>query len=131
MKITLKRDIFGDTFTLGRLLINGTFFCYTCEDKVRPKKIKGITAIPTGTYDVALAWSNRFQKVLPLLANVPNYEGIRIHAGNTHEDTEGCILVGMGRTSVGVSASRDAMKVLMPILNEAISGGDNVKITVS
>lgn len=119
MKLGLIRDVLGDTFTLGKLYIDGEFFCYTCEDKVRPKKIYGQTAIPAGTYRVSLTPSTRFKRVLPLLHDVPGFEGIRIHAGNTHEDTEGCVLVGLTRTANGVGDSRKAMELLMPKLKAA------------
>lgn len=119
MKILLERKILNDEYTLGEMSIDGEFCFYTCEDAVRDKKIKGETAIPYGIYEVVLTWSNRFQKVLPLLKDVPNFEGIRIHSGNTKEDTEGCILVGLTRLTHGVGRSRDAMAKLMPMLQAA------------
>ena len=91
----------------------------TCEDKVRPKKIWGETAIPKGNYRVSLTWSNRFKRVLPLVQDVPGFEGIRIHAGNTSADTEGCLLVGLARTANGVGESRKAMELLMLKLKAA------------
>lgn len=91
----LKREIYGDTFTIGKLYRNDEFICDTLEDKVRDSKIPKVTAIPFGNYQVIFNWSNKFQKYMPLLLNVPNYEGIRIHAGNYDTDTEGCILVGI------------------------------------
>lgn len=94
MIITVTRKHFNEKCTIGELDIDGKFQCYTLEDTVRPYKIKGVTAIPTGEYKVIINQSNRFKRLLPLLINVPNFEGVRIHAGNTSEDTEGCILVG-------------------------------------
>lgn len=131
MNLLLKRDVFGESFTLGKLYINGEFFCYTCEDKVRPKKIYGETAIPVGKYQVSLTWSNRFKRILPLIENVPNFEGIRIHAGNTHEDTEGCLLVGLTRTKDGVADSRKAMEQLMPHLKVAWDTDQLIHIEVT
>lgn len=93
MEIKVIRDSFTET-TLGKLYIDGVFFCDTLEDKVRDKKEYGITAIPAGKYQVVINWSNRFKQYMPLLINVPNYEGVRIHPGNKHEDSHGCILVG-------------------------------------
>jgi hypothetical protein len=119
MKLLLTRDIFGESYTLGKLFIDGKFFCYTCEDKVRPKKIYAVTAIPAGKYSVSLTWSPTFKRVLPLIENVPGYEGIRIHNGNTDVDTKGCPLVGLTRTKNGVGDSRKAMALLMPILQKA------------
>jgi hypothetical protein len=84
----------GTNATIGSLSIDGVFFCHTLEDPVRDEKIYGKTAIPTGTYKVVITMSPRFKRELPLLLDVPNYQGVRIHPGNTADDTEGCILVG-------------------------------------
>lgn len=104
MELILKRTRFRDTITTGQLYIDGNFFCFTLEDKVRePKeghqpvsewKIKGETAIPSGLYDVVLEDSPKFGPDTPTLVNVPGFEKIRIHSGNTQYDTEGCIIVG-------------------------------------
>ena len=90
MELTLTRTDFTNDSTIGELSVNGKFECFTLEDKVRPVKIKGMTAIPAGAYEVVINFSERFQRPLPLLLNVPNFDGIRIHAGNTAKDTEGC-----------------------------------------
>jgi len=95
MIITVKRFEYGDNYTIGTMAIDGEFYCYTLEDKVRTVKIAGETAIPEGTYDVIIDFSNRFQKNMPHILKVPGFEGIRIHSGNTDKDTDGCILVGM------------------------------------
>lgn len=84
----------GTNATIGTLSIDGVFFCHTLEDPVRDSKVYGQTAIPAGTYKVAITMSPRFKRELPLLLDVPNYTGVRIHPGNTAADTEGCILVG-------------------------------------
>jgi hypothetical protein len=82
MQLKLQRETLTDDSTIGKLYINGTFHCYTLEDKVREVKIPHVTAIPQGKYEVILNFSNRFQQIMPLLLNVPNYEGVRIHWGN-------------------------------------------------
>jgi len=96
MKLLLQREPSTKNSTPGKLFIDGTFECYTLEDIVRARGVKvyGQTAIPAGTYQVFLTQSPRFKRVLPLLLNVPGFEGIRIHPGNKAEDTDGCILVG-------------------------------------
>ena len=95
VKIKVIRCTYGEKFARGVMIVDGKFFGYTLEDSVRPKgvKIKGITAIQAGEYDMILSVSARFKRKMPLLLNVPNFEGIRIHGGNSHEDTDGCILV--------------------------------------
>ncbi len=120
MELTLVRNEFNENFTLGELFIDSVHFCYTVEDKVRDVKIKAVTAIPYGRYKVILNMSNRFKKIMPLLLDVPFFEGVRIHSGNTSADTEGCIILGMARTENGVGMSRIAVQKLMDKLtNEA------------
>lgn len=119
MKLELKRKEVQGQATIGELSIDGVFFCYTLEDLERQEKIYGKTAIPKGTYSVIVNRSNRFSKIagkdvfLPLLLNVPGYEGVRIHSGNKPEDTEGCILVGLTKGVGTIGMSRVAMQRLM------------------
>lgn len=106
MEIKVKRIAKRDTYTIGKLYIDGVYECDTLEDKdrgltksmkldeIKAKKIYGKTAIPTGTYQVVWSYSAKFKKPLPLLLNVPGYEGIRIHSGNTDADTYGCLILG-------------------------------------
>ena len=119
MELTLSRNVLSDNFTLGELSIDGQHFCYTVEDAVRNgEKVHGKTAIPYGRYKVILNMSNRFQKIMPLLLDVPQFEGVRIHSGNTALDTEGCLIVGMVRTENGVGMSRVAFQKLMDKLSK-------------
>jgi hypothetical protein len=90
------------------------------EDAVRDVKIKNVTAIPKGTYEVAITFSNRFKQLMPLLLNVPNYEGVRIHWGNYSKDTEGCLLVGSTKAVNMVGNSRAQYAKLLAILSKAI-----------
>jgi len=112
MKITVKRLHRTEHSTIGELSIDGKFECYTLEDKERDVKIKSETAIPKGEYKVIINQSNRFKRLLPLLLNVTNFEGVRIHSGNSNHDTEGCILVGTTRTLDYIGNSRVAFQKL-------------------
>lgn len=96
LKLELVRKEFTDEATLGELYLEEDFFCFVLEDKVRPlgEKVPGETAIPEGKYQVLLTQSPRFKRVLPLLIDVPGFDGIRIHPGNTADDSSGCLLVG-------------------------------------
>ena len=98
MLIEVKRRFKGPQYTIGFMYIDGRYFCDTLEDRVRDlakeSKIKHETAIPEGEYKVIVNRSPRFKRDLPRLLNVPQFEGILIHAGNTQHNTSGCILVG-------------------------------------
>jgi hypothetical protein len=122
MKIELRRTIFTSNSTIGELLLNDKFECFTLEDCVRPPgvKIPEETAIPEGSYEVIITLSQRFKRDLPLLLNVPNFEGIRIHTGNTSFDTEGCVLVGTVKQSDVILNSRDAFNALFPKIQTAL-----------
>lgn len=88
---------------------------------VRPEKIKNETAIPAGKYEIIITRSVHFKnKLLPLLLNVPNYEGVRIHSGNRPEDTEGCILVGRTKNEDFVGKSRLAFQPLFDKMQAAL-----------
>lgn len=129
MKLELKRIDKQEGCTIGELYVDGEFECYTLEDTVRADgvKIAGRTAIPEGVYPIVISFSNRFQKLLPLLLHVPNYEGVRIHTGNTAADTEGCILVGRKRLVNSIGESRLAFNALFQKIQEA----KDVTITIS
>lgn len=134
MNIELIRTTCGATCTLGKMYIDGEEFCYTLEDVVRPngEKVYGETAIPTGRYRVDITFSNRFQQPMPLVMDVPNFSGIRIHAGNTAADTHGCILVGL-RVSPGgtaISESRVAYNAVFAHIRDAIERSEEVWLEV-
>ena len=106
MKILVKRIAKKDTYTIGKMYIDGKYFCDTLEDKdrglsqstplsiIKSKKVPGQTAIPTGTYNVIVNISPKFGRMLPRLLDVPGFDGILIHRGNTDKDSSGCLLVG-------------------------------------
>ena len=142
MEIRVKRIARKDGYTIGKMYINGAYFCDTLEDtdrglkdtmqvnEILAKKIKAQTAIPTGKYDVILTFSPRFKRVLPLLLNVKCYEGVRIHAGNTAEDTEGCLLVGENKERGKVINSRATLEKLMSVLLECEKRKEKVTILI-
>ena len=135
LKLLLTRDGNGVTCTHGRLYVNGVFRCYTLEDVDRflekdGIKIKGQTAIPRGTYPVVIDWSARFQKQMMHVLNVPLFEGIRIHAGNTAADTEGCILVGTVRGDEAIYNSRKALDDIFSLVSGCLSDGKTVELEV-
>lgn len=92
----------GEENNIGDFYIDGQFFCYSLEDKIRFEKVYGKTAIPDGRYKVVLTVSNRFKRLMPLLLDVPNYSGVRIHGGNTAENSHGCPLVAFKTDKVKI-----------------------------
>ena len=120
MQLTLNRFDMTDDCTIGKLSIDGEFFCYTLEDRVREVsgadvltwKIPGVTAIPRGNYRIVKSFSNRFQHDTLQLIGVPGFLGIRIHAGNTSANTEGCILVGLTAGDEAIYRSKEALRML-------------------
>lgn len=136
--LTLVREIFEEDRTLGHLYIDGKPFCWTLEDVVRPKgvKIDRKTAIPTGTYKLAVNMSNKFKRLIVQLLNVPMFEGIRIHGGNNPEDTEGCILVafnhkGKDKKTLKSIIFGTAEKQVFDYIAKAIKKEEDVWITIS
>ncbi|SFB68337.1 hypothetical protein SAMN05216321_10197 [Cupriavidus sp. OV038] len=130
MRMLLRREPSTARATLGRLYVNGNFQCYTLEDVVRPTKVKGQTAIPAGTYAVIVNMSGRFRRRLPLLLNVPSFEGVRIHPGNTAADTEGCILPGSTLGADAVFKSRAAFEPLFARIDGALARKEGVTIEI-
>lgn len=135
LDLVLNRDLQGKNCTHGSLFIDGQFECYTLEDLDRDlenggKKIYGSTAIPKGSYKVAIDFSPRFKRQMIHVLDVPGFSGIRIHAGNTAEDTEGCILVGNVRVDYAIHQSRKALDALFPKIQSAISAGKQINLKV-
>ncbi len=141
MKLTLQRRASAGGATIGKLHIDGVFACHTLEDEVREIagqpvstwKIKGVTAIPQGTYAVTLEQSMRFGPETLSLNTVPGFLYIRMHAGNTSADTEGCILLGMQsteRTLIG-GTSRPAVELVKGAVRNALARGEKVTIDIA
>jgi len=119
MNLTLIRKYPGTDCIIGELFVDGIFECFTLEDVERPVKIPGVTAIPRGFYEVVITYSERFKRLLPLLLNVPNFDGVRIHTGNVAANTEGCILVGKVKATDSIQQSKIAFDALFPKLQDA------------
>ena len=151
MELILKRIAKRKTYTIGRLYIReqvmdeylpgyeDRYFCDTLEPTWRDYehgayKVKGRSAIPEGRYAVVISWSPKFKQWLPILLGGPDFnrkwQGIRIHAGNTAKDTEGCILVGQNREVGKVLDSRKWLYELKQKIVEAKDRGESVWITV-
>ena len=131
MNLELVREDFSDTTTIGRLYVDGRFECYVLEDAVRDKKIPHETAIPYGRYELTVSYSPRFGRYLPLLLNVPNFSGIRIHSGNNHKDTEGCLILGQVKSEEQVLNSRKAFDLFYPKLVFALQNNGKVYIEIT
>lgn len=118
MRMYLLRNIYTHQSTIGDLIINHEVFCHTLEDVVRAAnapKVPGETAIPSGLYQVLITYSPRFKRLMPVLINVPRFEGVRIHGGNTAKHTEGCIIVAktiVSNTVVQGSMEKDLTALL-------------------
>ena len=139
MELKIIRKYKKNDYTIGKMYINGEYFCDTVEDTdrglsqnmknstIEAKKVYGKTAIPTGRYSVVLSYSNKFKKTLPLLKDVLGFGGIRIHSGNTAEDDSlGCIIVGENKIKGRVINSRATMERLMAKLR----GQTEIYITI-
>lgn len=139
MQITLYRKYPKPTYTIGQLFIDGQYFCDTCEDvdrgldqlmptaEILKRKVQNETAIPTGEYIVRFTYSPRFKRLVPAIENVKGFSGVRIHAGNTAKDTEGCVLLGMNTIKGGVTSSRKWVTKFETALRVA-GGVANLKI---
>ncbi len=121
MELQLKRIARRDTYTIGRLYVDGKYFCDTCEDADRlyfdKPKVMHETAIPCGRYEITqdiksprFGEKSPYKEVckgyVPRLLNVPKFEGVLLHVGNSAKDSSGCILVGLNRQVGKVLESR-------------------------
>lgn len=135
MKYSVIRTVFTELSTVGELHRDDEFLCFTLEDKdrgleqsmplheIQERKIPGQTCIPYGTYPLTVTPSARFGKDMPLLLGVPGFEGIRIHSGNTAEQTLGCILCGTTASHDYVGESRKAFDLVFPKIVEDVKNG--------
>lgn len=132
MDLILQRELSTAISTPGTLWVNGKRIAYTLEDVVRTgAKVHGKTAIPAGAYELILSMSNRFKRELPAVLAVPGFSGVRIHGGNTNENTEGCPLVGLVRNSADrISTCAPAVETVMRLIREARAKGEPVRLVV-
>ena len=153
MKLEVERRWKKETYTIGRLYVDGVFFCNTLEDRdrglkqtdelstIKTRKVYGETAIPTGTYGITLnVMSQKYAAVpwywqlcrgkMPRLLSVPGFDGILVHPGNTALDTYGCILVGKN-TKVGkLTESKATFKKLYKEMEKAVREGEEITIVI-
>lgn len=120
IKLLVKREFFTDKYTIGKLYVDGVYFCDTLENTVRPEgiKIPNETAIPYGKYKVIVNFSPKFKRLLPRLLEVPMFDGILIHRGNSVVDTSGCILVGENKVKGMVLNSTPYEEKLVELLKD-------------
>lgn len=141
MRLKLERKYFKEDYTIGNLYVNGEFFSNTLEDKNRDlnkngrfdngeTKVYGQTCIPFGTYRIIVNMSPKFGRELPRLLDVPHFEGILIHRGNSPENTLGCILVGENKVKGKVINSTPYEERLVRMMKESLSRGEDITIEI-
>lgn len=142
MNILVKRTAKRSTYTIGKMYLDGVYFCDTLEDAdrglrqtdnidhIRAKKIYSKTAIPTGTYKVIVNLSPKFKRNLPRLLNVPGFDGILMHRGNSDKNTSGCLLLGENKVVGKVINSTPYEIKLVDILTEKQNKGESIEITI-
>lgn len=142
MKILVKRIAKRPTYTIGKMYLDGKYFCDTLEDTdrnisqstpldtIKKVKLPNNTAIPTGTYKVIVNVSPKFKRLLPRLLNIPGFDGVLIHRGNTDKDTSGCILIGENKVVGKVINSTGYETKLVSILNKAQDNKEDITIEI-
>lgn len=122
LDLWIQRQPSDGTRIFGRLFLQGKPVAYTLEDA---------TPIPDGRYSVVITFSTRFQRMLPLVVNVPNVLGIRLHPGNTSDDTTGCILLGLTKTSTRLLNSAAACTLVQHEIAVALASSQPVWLTLT
>lgn len=155
MEIRVRRTALKDTYTIGKMYIDGTYFCDVLEDKVRDLnkngefdngevKIANNTAIPYGTYEITMdvrstkfsdfekyPWAKEYDGYLPRLTNVPLFVGVLLHVGNSDVDSSGCLLVGENKV-VGkvINSTKTFHRLMHEYLIPAKNRGEKIYITI-
>ena len=142
MELKLIRKYRKTDYTIGILYINNKYFCEILEDtdrglydsmsieEIKKIKIKDQTCIPYGKYQILMTYSPKYKKIMPLVNNVKGFEGIRIHAGNTNQDTSGCLLPGFNKVKGQVINSRNTFNKLYSLIQKAIDNKEKVTIEI-
>lgn len=135
MKLRTELIAENENETLSKLFIDDKFYSYVLEDEYREIKKHGDTRIPKGTYVVGLRDSPKFGKDMLWIKDVPGFQFILIHKGNTDADTEGCLLLGEqfveSNGRISLVKSKIAYDVVYPIVVKAIKSGENVTIEIN
>lgn len=148
VNVELRTVAQNNKYTIGKLYIDGKYYCDTIEDTVRdlpekcPYTVKGQackckekvyakTAIPAGIYEIKMTYSNKFKRVLPLLMDVPHFIGIRIHRGNTEIDSAGCIIIGENKVKGKVINSTQYEVDIVKKFNKYVQEGKKILITIT
>lgn len=146
MELLMTRRWRGENSTMSNLLVDGAPHQFVLEDRdrglkssmdladIEREKVYGKTAIPSGRYRIAITFSNRFKRALPILLEVPGFAGIRIHPGNRHVNTDGCLLPGKTYwkedADYVVGTSRTATDDLQHKIACALKRNEEVWITI-
>lgn len=142
MQILVKRIAKESTYTIGKMYINNEYFCDVLEDKdrglkqttplskIKKIKVQNETAIPTGKYKVVVNMSPKFGRMLPRLLDVPGFDGILIHRGNSDKDSSGCLLVGENKVKGKIINSTPYEIRLVNLLSERQNKGESIEIEI-
>ena len=143
MKLRLERRYRCNNYCIDKLYINNEYFSDALEDpdrsltdsmsleEIKRIKIKDNTCIPYGTYNVTITYSPRFKRNLPLINNIKGFDGIRVHSGNTPQDTEGCVLLGFNKIKGQVIDSKVTVNKFIDIVQKALNKGEKVTIEIT
>lgn len=141
-ELVLERLYLKEDYTIGKLYVDGVFFCNVIEDKVRDfnkdgdlldegeEKVSTFTAIPYGRYKVVVTYSPKFKRELPLLVDVPHFTGIRIHEGKGASNSHGCLILGENKVVGGVINSAQYVRELISWIKIQNGMGKECYITI-